>query len=240
MRQRLSSEPDRYRGRRRVPTPPRARYAAVVTTAFVGAGVVALGAAGLPDAKAVDPSALTDLQNASASSQDVAARSADADRASRDSTRGETLATMVDTADIWMLPLTDYTFSSPYGVQYGKMHGGIDLAAPEGTPYRAIHAGKVTKAGWYGGYGNVVIVQHADGTEAIYGHSAKLLVKEGQQIKAGDEIGLVGSTGHAYGTQLHLELHVNGGPIDPIPWLRDKGVDIKLQVEAIYNNAAAS
>jgi murein DD-endopeptidase MepM/ murein hydrolase activator NlpD len=240
VRQRLSSEPDRYRGRRRVPTPPRARYAAVVTTAFVGAGVVALGAAGLPDAKAVDPSTLADLQAAAASSQDVAARAADADRASRDSTREEAVSTMVDTADIWMLPLTDYTFSSPYGVQYGELHGGIDLAAPEGTPYRAIHAGTVTKAGWYGGYGYVVIVRHADGTEAIYGHSAKLLVKEGQQIKAGDEIGLVGSTGHAYGTQLHLELHVNGSPTDPIPWLRDKGVDIKLQVEAIYSDAAAS
>ena len=212
----------------------------MVTTAFVGAGVVALGAAGLPDAKAVDPSAMADLQAAAASSQDIASRAADAERASRDSTRGDTAATMVDTADIWMLPLTDYTFSSPYGVQYGKLHGGIDLAAAEGTPYRAIHAGTVTKAGWYGGYGNVVIVAHKDGTEAIYGHSAKLLVKEGQQVKAGEEIGLVGSTGHAYGTQLHLELHVNGSPIDPIPWLRDKGVDIKLQVEAIYSDAAAS
>ena len=65
MRQRLSSEPDRYRGRRRVPTPPRSRYAAVVTSAFVGAGVVAMGAgAALPDAKAVDPNALADLDSA--------------------------------------------------------------------------------------------------------------------------------------------------------------------------------
>ena len=62
VRQRLSSEPDRYRGRRRVPTPPRSRYAAVVTTAFVGAGLVALGANALPDAKSVSPSVLDELK----------------------------------------------------------------------------------------------------------------------------------------------------------------------------------
>ena len=80
MRQRLSSEPDRYRGRRRVPTPPRSRYAAVVTSAFVGAGVVALGATMLPDAKAVDQEALADLQAGAATSADLEAR---ADQARR-------------------------------------------------------------------------------------------------------------------------------------------------------------
>lgn len=181
MRQRLSSEPDRYRGRRRVPTPPRSRYAAVVTTAFVGAGIVALGASALPDAKDVSPTVLDELKQASVTSQDAAARANNADRASRDSRSKDNAE-----PEVWLLPLQGYDFNSPYGVRWGKMHTGVDLVAGEGTPYVAIHDGLVTKAGWFGGYGNAVIVQHADGSEAIYGHSSAVSVKEGQQIKAGD------------------------------------------------------
>jgi murein DD-endopeptidase MepM/ murein hydrolase activator NlpD len=241
VRQRLSSEPDRYRGRRRVPTPPRSRYAAVVTTAFVGAGVVALGAGALPDAKTVSPSALAaDLHQAAATNHDSAARAADANRASRDSDRGATLDAATDATDIWALPLHGYLFTTPYGMHLGKLNTGIDLAAPEGTPYRAIHAGTVTKAGWFGGYGYCVIVQHADGSEAIYAHSSDLLVHEGQQVKAGDQLGLVGSTGHTYGPELHLEIHLNGIPKDPVKWLDDRGVDIKLEIDRVPVDVAAS
>ncbi|MGC4787402.1 M23 family metallopeptidase [Micromonospora sp. DT178] len=238
MRQRLSSEPDRYRGRRRVPTPPRSRYAAVVTTAFVGAGIVAIGAGALPDAKSVNPSVLDELKAASAVNQDVAARGDNADRASRDSDRagGDQSAE----SEVWLLPLQGYEFNSPYGMRWGKLHTGVDLVAPEGTPYVAIHGGTVTKAGWFGGYGHTVIVQHPDGSEAIYGHSSALSVKEGQQVKAGDQLGLVGNTGHSYGSHLHLEVHVKGEPLDPVPWLQERGVDIKLQVEAYYSEVAAS
>ncbi|MDO3702475.1 M23 family metallopeptidase [Micromonospora sp. C28SCA-DRY-2] len=235
MRQRLSSEPDRYRGRRRVPTPPRSRYAAVVTTAFVGAGVVALGAGAMPDAKSVNPSVLDELKAASTLSQDAAARADSAERASRDSGREEAAE-----PEVWLLPLQGYDFKSPYGMRWGKLHTGVDLVAPEGTPYVAIHDGTVTKAGWWGGYGYTVIVQHADGSEAIYGHSSALSVQEGQQVKAGDQLGLVGNTGHSYGSHLHLEIHVKGEPQDPVPYLQDRGVDIQLQVEAIYNEVAAS
>jgi murein DD-endopeptidase MepM/ murein hydrolase activator NlpD len=239
VRQRLSSEPDRYRGRRRVPTPPRSRYAAVVTSAFVGAGVVALGAGALPDAKAVSPSALAELENAAATSEDLAERAADSERATRDERAGMETS-LSDAPDIWMLPLRGYNFTSPFGMRWNQLHAGVDLAAPEGTPYRAIHAGTVTKAGWFGGYGYCVIIQHPDGTEAVYGHSSNLLVHEGQQVEAGDEIGWVGNTGHSYGSHLHLEVHVNGEPTDPIPWLRTKGVDIQLQVEAFYGEVVGS
>jgi murein DD-endopeptidase MepM/ murein hydrolase activator NlpD len=237
VRQRLSSEPDRYRGRRRVPTPPRSRYAAVVTTAFVGAGVVALGANAMPDAKSVNPSVLDELKQASISSQGVAERADSAERASRDSRGG---SESVEETGVWLLPLQGYDFNSPYGMRWGKLHTGVDLVAPEGTPYVAIHEGTVTKAGWFGGYGYAVIVQHADGSEAIYGHSSALSVREGQQVKAGDQLGLVGNTGHSYGSHLHLEIHVKGEPLDPVPWLQERGVDIKLQVEAIYSEVAAS
>lgn len=235
MRQRLSSEPDRYRGRRRVPTPPRSRYAAVVTTAFVGAGIVALGAGAMPDAKSISPAALDEIHQASVASQDAAARADSADRASRDSARGEEASE----ADVWLLPFQGYDLKSSYGERWGKLHTGVDMVAPEGTPYVAIHDGTVTKAGWFGGYGYAVIVRHADGSEAIYGHSSALSVQEGQQVKAGDQLGLVGMTGHAYGSHLHLELHVKGEPIDPKPFLKERGVDIELQVEAYYNEVAA-
>jgi murein DD-endopeptidase MepM/ murein hydrolase activator NlpD len=241
VRQRLSSEPDRYRGRRRVPTPPRSRYAAVVTTAFVGAGVVALGAgASLPDAKTVSPSVLADLEHVAATGEDATARAEDAARASRDDSRSGLETSMAAAPDVWLLPLHGYNYTSPYGMRWGKLHAGVDLAAPEGTPYHAIHGGTVTLARYYGGYGYAVIIDHGDGTESVYGHSSKLLVKEGQQVKAGDRLGLVGNTGHSFGAHLHLEVHVNGVARDPIPYLRSHGVDIKLQVEAIYGGVVAS
>ncbi len=243
MRQRLSSEPDRYRGRRRVPTPPRSRYAVVGLSAFVGAGVVALGAASnLPDAKAVNPTVLQNLENASVTSKALADRSADSNRASRGEDR--TAATKVNpdqaAQDVWLLPLDDYTFTSPYGIRWGKLHAGIDLAAPEGTPYKAVHAGTVTAAGYNGGYGYSITVKQANGVEVIYAHSRRLLVKAGDKVTAGQVIGEVGNTGASYGTHLHVEVHVNGAPTDPIPFLRDRGVDVKLQVESVYAGVTAA
>ncbi len=245
MRQRLSSEPDRYRGRRRVPTPPRSRYAVVGAAAFVGAGVVALGAASnLPDAKAVDAAVLHDLETARVTSDDLANRSADSQRASRADERGADAASVLTDeqaeAEAWLLPLDDFTFTAPYGVRFGKLHAGIDLAAPEGMPYKAVHAGTVTAAGYNGGYGYSVTVQNADGTEIIYAHSRRLLVKTGDVVKAGQVLGEVGNTGYSYGTHLHLEIHVNGEPTDPIPLLRQNGVDVKLKIESVYGNLAAS
>ena len=242
MRQRLSSEPDRYRGRRRVPTPPRSRYAVVVTSAFVGAGVVALGAASqLPDAKAVNPTVLQNLEEAS-SAGDVLAERAEGGRASRSEDR-DASAKITDEqaeAEAWLLPLEDYQFTSPYGVRFGKLHAGIDLAAPEGTPYKAVHAGVVTAAGHNGGYGYAITIKHSDGTEMIYAHSRRLLVKAGDVVKAGQVIGQVGNTGYSYGTHLHIEVHVKGAPTDPIVFLREHGVDIKLRIESVYGDLAAS
>ncbi len=238
MRQRLSSEPDRYRGRRRVPTPPRSRYAVVVASAFVGAGVVAIGAASaLPDVKAVDPELLAGLDKSSVSADALAQRAEDtADRSARGA--GDSAAAEVREENVWLLPLDDYTFTSPYGVRWGKLHAGIDLSAPEGTPFKAIHAGVVTKAGYNGGYGYAVTVRQPDGTETIYGHARRVHVRKGQHVKAGDKLGEVGSTGYSYGTHLHLETHVNGRPADPIRLLRQRGVDIKLKVEAVYGGLA--
>jgi murein DD-endopeptidase MepM/ murein hydrolase activator NlpD len=206
VRQRLSSEPDRYRGRRRVPTPPRSRYAVVVTSAFVGAGVVALGAASqLPDAKSINPSVLQNLEE-SATTGDALAERADGGRATRSEDRSASTKVTEEEAEAeaWLLPVDDYQFTAPYGVRFGKLHAGIDLAAPEGVPYKAVHAGKVTSAGYQGGYGYAVTIQHSDGTEMIYAHSRRLLVKTGDVVKAGQVLGEIGNTGYSYGTHLHL------------------------------------
>jgi murein DD-endopeptidase MepM/ murein hydrolase activator NlpD len=244
VRQRLSSEPDRYRGRRRVPAPPRSRYAYVGAAAFVGAGVVAMGAASnLPDAKAVNPTVLKHLQNASVTSDELANRAEDSERANRSARGSNATAKLSDEqaeAEAWFLPLDDYTFTSPYGVRFGKLHAGIDLAAPEGTAYKAVHAGVVTSAGYSGGYGYSITIKQDDDIEVIYAHSRRLLVHEGDTVKAGQVIGEVGNTGYSYGTHLHIETHVKGEPTDPIPLLRYHGVDVKLKIESVYGNLAAS
>jgi len=206
--------------------------------------VVALGAAsGVPDAKTLDPTILKDLKAARISPEDIEARN-DADRANRASDRGKQPAATISAeeaeAQAWLLPLDDYTFTSPYGVRFEKLHAGIDLAAPEGTPYKAIHGGKVTAAGYSGGYGYSITIQTDDNVEIIYAHSRRLLVKKGDVVKPGQVIGEVGNTGASYGTHLHIETHVDGEPTDPIPLLRERGVDIKLKIESVYGNLAAS
>jgi murein DD-endopeptidase MepM/ murein hydrolase activator NlpD len=214
----------------------------VVTSAFVGAGFVAIGAgAALPDAKAVSPTALAGLDGTTSVQEDLADRTEAATRASRDEERGGLATSMNQQApDVWLLPTKGYRFTSPYGLRWGKLHAGVDLAVPEGTPVGAVHAGTVTLARWYGGYGNAVIINHGNGVETVYGHNSSIIVKEGQKVEAGDRIALAGNTGHSYGSHVHLEVHVNGTPMDPIPWLRGKGVDIKLEVEAIYGGVVAA
>lgn len=218
----------RYTGRRRVATPPRSRYAAVVTTSFIGAGIVAIGAgAAVPDAKQ-DPT--TYSFDASA----LDSRAVDMERASRNDRSGPETSIGQPAPNVWVLPVRDYNFSSPFGSRWGKLHAGVDLGKPEGTPYYAAHSGVVTKAAWYGGYGYCIIVDHGNGVETIYGHSSKLLVHEGQRVETGELLGLVGNTGHSFGAHLHFEVHVNGQPTDPVPYLKGLGVDIPKQTEIIY------
>jgi murein DD-endopeptidase MepM/ murein hydrolase activator NlpD len=98
-----------------------------------------------------------------------------------------------------------------------KLHAGIDLAAPTGTPIGAAAAGTVTFAGVRGGYGNLVIVDHGDGTETRYAHQHTISVTAGQKVAAGDLLGTVGSTGQSTGPHLHLEFRRDGQPVDPAP-----------------------
>jgi murein DD-endopeptidase MepM/ murein hydrolase activator NlpD len=100
-----------------------------------------------------------------------------------------------------------------------KHHNGYDLSCPIGTPIYAAGDGIVEFAGWNKGYGNLTRIEHGGGLSTRYGHQSKLLIKTGQTVKAGQKIGLVGSTGMSTGPHLHFEVRVNGNPVDPGDYL---------------------
>jgi murein DD-endopeptidase MepM/ murein hydrolase activator NlpD len=116
--------------------------------------------------------------------------------------------------------------SSPFGLRWGHPHEGIDLAGGYGSPILAAADGVVLYAGPEIGYGRVVKIRHADGTQTWYGHMSKYLVNTGEKVKMGQEIALVGSAGDATGPHLHFEVRVDGVPVDPVPFLAKHGVHI--------------
>ncbi|MEO9327167.1 M23 family metallopeptidase [Gordonia aurantiaca] len=125
------------------------------------------------------------------------------------------------------IPLGQYSFTSAFEMRWGTMHGGIDMAAPLGTPIHAVTDGVVIKAEPASGYGHWVQIRADDGTVTMYGHmsGSGVLVREGQHVTAGDVIALVGNEGFSFGPHLHFEVWKNGTTkIDPVPWLASKGV----------------
>lgn len=114
--------------------------------------------------------------------------------------------------------------TSGYGWRWGRMHRGIDIAAPVGTPILAASSGEVVVAGWNsGGFGNLVKVRHYDGSLTLYAHNSRILVREGQHVKQGQQIAEMGSTGRSTGPHLHFEVHPNGrGAVNPIAYLPKK------------------
>ncbi|TGE37041.1 LysM peptidoglycan-binding domain-containing protein [Desulfosporosinus fructosivorans] len=110
--------------------------------------------------------------------------------------------------------------NSPFGSRWGSVHTGIDIGGSTGTPFSAAAAGKVISAGWSGGYGNMILIDHGNGVQTRYGHSSKLLVSVGQKVTQGQRIGLVGSTGNSTGSHLHFEVILNGSTVNPLNYLR--------------------
>ncbi|SOC49466.1 Peptidase family M23 [Blastococcus aggregatus] len=140
-------------------------------------------------------------------------------------------------AGSWVGPSTG-TVTSEYGQRWGTLHAGVDIAGPRNTPVYAAADGTVTTAACtsaycdrdgslnLAGYGNLVELDHGVGVTTRYAHLSGYTVTPGQQVPAGALIGFQGSTGNSTGVHLHFEVRVDGAPIDPVPWLVDRGVDL--------------
>jgi len=109
--------------------------------------------------------------------------------------------------------------TSPFGMRWGRMHEGIDIGVPEGTPIHAAAAGTVIYAGWETGYGNLVVLDNGGDVATAYAHQSSIAVGMGQQVAQGQVIGYTGCTGHCLGPHLHFEVRVNGVPVDPLGYL---------------------
>jgi murein DD-endopeptidase MepM/ murein hydrolase activator NlpD len=123
---------------------------------------------------------------------------------------------------LWVRPNAG-PLTSPFGMRWGRLHAGLDLAGPYGSPILAATDGCITYAGPETGYGEVMKITDWDGTETWYGHMSVFVQRSGC-VKAGEVIARVGAAGDATGAHLHFEVHVGGTPIDPRPFLAKRGI----------------
>lgn len=122
---------------------------------------------------------------------------------------------------------TDGTLTSGFGSRWGTTHYGVDIANRIGTPIYAVADGVVVEAGAASGFGLWVRVQHSDGTISVYGHVDTFSVREGQQVKAGQQIARMGNRGYSTGPHLHFEIwDATGKKLNPAPWLSAKGIKL--------------
>jgi murein DD-endopeptidase MepM/ murein hydrolase activator NlpD len=109
--------------------------------------------------------------------------------------------------------------ASPFGMRWGRLHAGVDIAVPTGTPIRAADSGRVALMGWVGGYGNYTCIAHGGGLSTCYGHQSRFGTSQGASVSKGQVIGYVGCTGHCFGPHVHFETRVNGVPVNPMNYL---------------------
>ncbi|HEY8416493.1 MAG TPA: peptidoglycan DD-metalloendopeptidase family protein [Limnochordales bacterium] len=117
-------------------------------------------------------------------------------------------------------PVQGGRISSRFGPRWGRMHQGLDIAVPTGTPVRAAAAGTVTYAGPMGSYGNLVILDHGNRVETRYAHNSRIVVRVGQKVKRGEIIAYSGNTGNSTGPHLHFEIRYRGTAVDPDKYLK--------------------
>ncbi|MEU2720630.1 M23 family metallopeptidase [Streptomyces smyrnaeus] len=132
----------------------------------------------------------------------------------------------------WVAPVKGYTLSAGFassGKRWSNSHTGQDFAVEVGTPVRAVGAGTVVKTNCGGPFGNHIVIRHPNGYYTQYAHLSRIQTKPGEHVRAGEQIGLSGNTGNSTGPHLHFEVRVTpevGSGIDPVPWLRSRGVDV--------------
>lgn len=236
----------RHRGRHRAIPEQRSRSLALPGAAAAALTITATGAAIVPGLsggtaaatdgheRAVEPT----QSQAAAASRLVAPRLSNSDlvvsaertrvRASRAKARqdlAEKREQAIAKAHRWVMPVAHYRFTSDFGMRWGRMHAGDDLAAPVGTRIGSLSSGTVIFAGRESGYGNKVEVRHWDGTVSWYAHMSSISVKVGDKVAPGQKLGEVGNTGHSTGPHLHLEIHPGGGAaVNPQRWLAAHGL----------------
>ncbi|GEE01041.1 membrane protein [Gordonia spumicola] len=241
-------------GRHRLRPPSSALKARTALVAIAaGAGAVAIVGSGVdqgaPAATTPDPVEASPVL-ASSNADDLGPGVTDSESTTDLSTfadqlvQGSKLAAAKDAADaaarrptvVSPVSLGVYKLTSAYAPRWGTFHGGLDFAAPLGTPIHAATDGVVLKSGPASGFGNWIQVKAADGTITVYGHMAAsgLKVKVGDHVTAGDVIALVGSEGFSTGPHLHFEVWIPKGgsyvKIDPAPWLAKRGVILSALV----------
>lgn len=119
------------------------------------------------------------------------------------------------------MPVTqNFRYTSGFGRRWGRMHEGIDMAGPVGTPIHVTGDGVVTFAGRQGAYGNLIKIRHELGTETRYAHLNRIHVKVGDRVSQGDRIGDMGNTGRSTGPHLHYEVRMNGRAVDPMSFIK--------------------
>lgn len=119
---------------------------------------------------------------------------------------------------IW--PINRIDVSSNYGWRKGRLHAGIDLRAPRGTPIYASAAGRVKFSGYNRGYGHIIIIDHGRGIETAYAHNSRNMVKKGQHVKQGEVVAAVGRSGNATGNHVHFEFRRHGQAVNPIQFVQ--------------------
>ncbi|MEV0646919.1 M23 family metallopeptidase [Phytomonospora sp. NPDC050363] len=229
-----------YVGRRRAASAIQIQYATVVATAVIAGGVIALGsAAAMPDegpapSVAGPPAVVAVVQDGQAGGEESVVQRTTATVATRGVDRTPLKSQPAE--EIWTSPLKngEFDLTSFFGQRWGVLHAGIDLAAPTGTPVYAAHRGTVVEAGWAGTYGYLVVIDHGKGLSTYYAHNSALSVSAGDKVEAGDPISKVGNTGYSFGPHSHFEVHLNGEKVDPMPYLKKRGLDVAKAAENVY------
>lgn len=137
-----------------------------------------------------------------------------------------------------MQPVENIKLTSSFGVRSDPFHGsaamhaGVDIPGPIGTPIYATADGVIGRAGRFGGYGNLITVNHGKGIETRYGHLSKILVAPNTRVRRGQMIGLMGSTGRSTGSHLHYEVRIDGAAVNPMPFMQNANVLDQIQQRA--------
>ena len=179
-----------------------------------------------------DDAMVTDLaarrQAASIQTAALQGRNEQAARAARTAQRkARAKAKMERESKRWVRPIRTWHITSGFGWRWGKSHDGIDLGASTGTPLYAMSRGEVIGSFFDPSFGNKVEIRYWDGSISWYGHMSKRIAQKGDTVRPGELVGLVGNTGHSFGSHLHFEMQqsvAQDTPIDPVTWLKRHGL----------------